>query len=262
MITPNDDIRFPDIYICNLNENIKSFRKKHDITNSEKYNASTGTGQQNYAKHTHSCEDMLLKVKWNDKPLEFFMKTNIESTEYGVCCIVSPYQNFVDPSLKNHSKQGFYGNVPKGYATNGIQAGFMAVLDLEAFDHATSSDSAGFKIGLADTQDFIVMRQKGFNAQAGMLSEIAIVPTTIETTQDAIDRFTPEERNCYTDNEFDLIYTPKQNGFRYSMQNCLYDRMVDMVVERCNCTMTNYVKLHNLGDVDLSTPMCYMDRTK
>ena len=291
MKTPNDDIRFPNIYICNLNKVTKSFLKKQDITDKHtimlfnqfyngdhlkqadiktlidlakikywnNYNLSIVSDQRAVLQDSRqSCENMLLKVKWSDKPLKFFMKSELGSTEYGECCVVVPHLDFIDPSLKNLSVEEQYQKVPNGYATNGIQAGFMAVLDLEAFDHATTSDSAGFKIGLSDPQDYIVMRQKGFNVQIGTLTEVAIVPTSIKTTDDVIIRFTPDERDCYTNDEFDLSYCPQKLGFRYAMQNCLYDRMVDTVAQKCNCTMTNHVRFF----INASLPMCFSSNHK
>jgi len=35
-----------------------------------------------------------------------------------------------------------------------------------------------------------------------------------------LERFTPKERDCYKEDEIDLMYLPKSHGYRYEMSNC------------------------------------------
>jgi hypothetical protein len=49
----------------------------------------------------------------------------------------------------------------------------------------------------------------------------ALTPTIYNTTDAAIDRFEPKHRNCYLDEEFRLPNLKWEDGFRYSIKNCL-----------------------------------------
>jgi hypothetical protein len=49
----------------------------------------------------------------------------------------------------------------------------------------------------------------------------ALTPTVYNTTESAIDRFPPEQRNCYQEDEFDFPNLRWEDGYRYSIKNCL-----------------------------------------
>jgi len=44
----------------------------------------------------------------------------------------------------------------------------------------------------------------------------ALIPSLINTTENAISRFGPEDRNCYQDKEFQFNYLKWSEGYRYS----------------------------------------------
>ena len=48
-------------------------------------------------------------------------------------------------------------------------------------------------------------------------------------------RFTPEERDCYMEDEIDLMYLPKSHGYRYEMSNCLFEAAFEKILEICHC---------------------------
>ena len=51
----------------------------------------------------------------------------------------------------------------------------------------------------------------------------------------ALERFSPEERDCYQENEIDLLYLPKSHGYRYEMSNCLFEAAYEQILEQCRC---------------------------
>jgi len=51
----------------------------------------------------------------------------------------------------------------------------------------------------------------------------------------ALARFTPEQRDCYKEDEIDLMYLPKSHGYRYEMSNCLFEAAFEKILERCHC---------------------------
>jgi hypothetical protein len=50
----------------------------------------------------------------------------------------------------------------------------------------------------------------------------AITPKVMTITNDALSRFKPRERDCYEDEEFYFKDLKWEQGYRYSMMNCLY----------------------------------------
>ena len=64
MITPNDDIRFPDTYIFNLNKFTKSFWKKNDITDmySIKLEEECFNGVELSENHLQRLEELVKDV--------------------------------------------------------------------------------------------------------------------------------------------------------------------------------------------------------
>ena len=203
------------------------------------------------------CEDMFLKVKWSDKPVRTFFRTKYwETTEYGICCLIVPYFDFEVTSnyFKNKTPEEKW-NIPTGFANNGLQSGLMATIDLEHYNHAVTKDSYGFKLGLTHPKDKIIMRNNGFDIHPGVLSEIAVVPTTTNTTEDAIERFDPIDRDCYHEKEVNLKYLTYEVGYRYSLQNCMYNALMQRVAEQCNCIL--YLGYDYVKDKHPKLDICY-----
>ena len=63
----------------------------------------------------------------------------------------------------------------------------------------------------------------------------AMTLTILNTTEEALTAFDPLRRECYTETEFYLKYMNWAEGFRYSMQNCLYESVLEHVIDHCKC---------------------------
>ena len=59
--------------------------------------------------------------------------------------------------------------------------------------------------------------------------------TVLNTTEEALTYFTPLTRDCYTETEFYFKYMNWVDGFRYSMQNCLYESVLEHIIDHCKC---------------------------
>ena len=59
--------------------------------------------------------------------------------------------------------------------------------------------------------------------------------TVLNTTEDALTAFDPLKRDCYTETEFYFKYMNWADGFRYSMQNCLYESVLEHIIDHCKC---------------------------
>jgi hypothetical protein len=57
----------------------------------------------------------------------------------------------------------------------------------------------------------------------------------VNTSENAINRFKPEERGCYTEKEFHLKNLGPDDGYRYSMKNCLYASLLEKILTNCSC---------------------------
>ena len=49
--------------------------------------------------------------------------------------------------------------------------------------------------------------------------------------QQAMERFSPEQRDCYSESEIELKYLPKDHGYRYEMSNCLFEATFEHILE-------------------------------
>ena len=77
--------------------------------------------------------------------------------------------------------------------------------------------------------------------------------TIVNTTEDALIKFKsdPNKRDCYTENELFFKHMDYADGFRYSMKNCLYESVFEVIIEECNCipAFANF-------EVNVHLPIC------
>ena len=69
----------------------------------------------------------------------------------------------------------------------------------------------------------------------------------VNTTDQALARFSPEVRGCYTDNEFQLKTLSRNGGYRYSMKNCLFSSLLEKVFSNCSCVPDYYGNPENIS---------------
>ncbi len=90
------------------------------------------------------------------------------------------------------------------------------LLDAEQFNYGYNPrEGSGFRIALADARDKPMLQFSSMYLHGGSEYEINLKPVVTYTTQEAIERFNPEDRNCYVDGENDLFTLPRSIGFRY-----------------------------------------------
>ena len=138
-----------------------------------------------------------------------------------------------------------YGKIFKIFKILNLSTYFytpMILLDYAYF----SRGAKGFRIAITDSRDKPIVEQNGFLVAPGSETLIAMVPTILSTTVEALE-FKPEDRNCYTNDEVDLKYFTRLQGFQYSMQNCLYESVLENILDRCRC-IPNFMsfKLENI----------------
>ena len=128
-------------------------------------------------------------------------------------------------------------------ALSGENNGLSLLLDAETFDYATGfpdsglGDNAGegFKVALTHPFDMPIIQQLGINVMPGSFNQIATSINVINITSAALEKFSPEERKCWMDDEINLPGFNYSDGYRYSMTNCLYEATMQVAYKNCSC---------------------------
>ncbi|XP_023324842.1 uncharacterized protein LOC111698676 [Eurytemora carolleeae] len=144
-------------------------------------------------------------------------------TDYGICSIIKPQTAFAPEFEKLPYWNKVFGKINWQIA-KGAQAG------------------EGFKIAIHHHLDQPIMSIKELDISPGSVFQIAVTPTLLSTSEDAVKRFNPMERGCYTEGELPLKYLPSKL-YRYEMSNCLFEAAYEQILELCNCTPS----FHALG---------------
>ena len=88
--------------------------------------------------------------------------------------------------------------------------GLRLLLDAQTFDYTFhKSASEGFKIAVQHHLDQPLMSVKELDIATGFETQIAVTPVIYNTTQAALQRFSPQERGCYAEDEMTFKYLPK-----------------------------------------------------
>ena len=94
-------------------------------------------------------------------------------TDYGPCCLISPFLNFANKETKDISPTEYtaahWHSQPKG-SHNGQIGGIKFLLDVESFDFSFSGkESLGFRVEFSDQRDKSMIKQDGYLISPGMI---------------------------------------------------------------------------------------------
>lgn len=165
-------------------------------------------------------------------------------TDIGICKTVKPMVDF-NPSLPTpREKQNYV--IPKGSdVMSGEKNGLTLHLDLEEYDHGyTPSIGAGASLVVIHHGDQPLLGLGKIKLMPGTDTDVTIVPTVTTTTNNAMNSFTSQERECYFCNETSLLFLPytknktetcEQVGFRFSISNCMFEAALEAVLDHCHC---------------------------
>ena len=166
-------------------------------------------------------------------------------TDFGFCSLVKPQLNFdqryvhlpfsrklLGPGKGNMS----YSRDIKPGVKVGKANGLKLLLDAETFDYTFhKSASEGFKLAVQHHLDQPLMSVKELDISPGFETQIAVSPVLYSTTKEAVERFKPIERDCYSEEEMSFKYLP-QSLYRYDISNCLFEATYEQILEQCKCT--------------------------
>jgi len=123
----------------------------------------------------------IFSIEWANSISRKFFKAYEGLTDYGACCIISPYLHFINPETRDKNAEtleyNLLHNVPRG-VKNGLENGLKLVLDVDAFDFAyEKSRATGFKVALTNSLDVALINQDGFYiSPGGNFINILLVP--------------------------------------------------------------------------------------
>ena len=111
-------------------------------------------------------------LEWNQKYHRKFFNSYSVLTDYGACCLLLPYLDFINPATKDLNATEYrakdFLSMFHG-AKNGLKHGLKVILDLESFDYAYfPRESEGFLVALTDSADQPVINQDGFYIAPGL----------------------------------------------------------------------------------------------
>ena len=105
------------------------------------------------------------------------------------------------------------------FSRNGINNGLELLLDAEVYDYALSkSGIEGFTLSILHHLDIPIMKNIGVNVLPGQSNQLAITVKLMNTSHHLREIFTPEERQCYFEEELNLKHLPASNSFRYTRE--------------------------------------------
>jgi hypothetical protein len=93
-----------------------------------------------YKLASQNCSDMLILTEWKSKGAYKFYDAWQTATDYGACCLITPYLDFENPETRNRPASTYtgadYNSIPTGNTRNGIKNGLEIMLDVESYDYA------------------------------------------------------------------------------------------------------------------------------
>ena len=198
-----EDVTFPSVTICNLNQVEASFLKRMDLDNNEEnlkiidlefmtgrhdpltpdqnsqlaiikdkmtkvYNWSNNTPFLDIA--AQDCDSMLLMVQYRKEKAKLMYKSYISRNDMGACCAVYPYLDF-ESGLKH---QNYSGNdflqIPNGKAKNTVRNGLWLWLDVEKYEYIDHRyGTTGFLAVVVNNHDKPLVTQDGILLTPGGL---------------------------------------------------------------------------------------------
>ena len=124
----------------------------------------------------------------------------------------------------------------KPMVRNGIKNGLQILLDAETYDYGSSPNGGeGFILSILHHLDIPIMKNSGININTGQCNNLVVSATLMNTSEAVRNRFSPQQRNCYFEDEIQLLHLPQDNSFRYEISNCLFEATLQKIEENCHC---------------------------
>jgi len=168
-------------------------------------------------------------------------------TDYGLCTLIKPQITF-DEELQHVPFETLMRNYTQSIKPGiqlGKENGLSILLDAEVYDYGFAPHRGeGFKIAIHHHMDQPIMALSDVDISPGFVTQLSVTPTLTVTTKEARNRFTPDQRVCYFDDEFLFKYLPSEL-YRYGLSNCLFAATYDEILKNCNCVPFFHTMAYN-----------------
>ena len=118
----------------------------------------------------------------SSKTVKTFYNAKFEVTDFGACCAIFPFLNFVNPDTVLMSPEEYTGehwHSQKKGSLNGEYGGIKVLLDAESFDFSyTGKHELGFQIAFSDQCDTPSVRHDGYAVSPGNLKKYSLLSLT------------------------------------------------------------------------------------
>ena len=271
---PLEDITFPSIVICNVNQLKNSFLQSLNREGLNQFgkiftdNYLTGISEEELTPEvmshievikekvkdkyqwnesmplqeiaTQHCSDLIVLSEYQSNNRKIFHDAFKNKNDLGSCCLIEPYLDFKSKTPNNWTQTENSGyiwhTIQKGHALSGVANGLRLIIDIESYDYGSSDTSAvGIKMGAFYHLSKTHMGQYGYYIQEGTETLLGMRVTKQVTTEAAMHHLNPEERDCLANPEVQMKYTPYHHGYSYTLENCQYNAFVEKIVSNCNC---------------------------
>ena len=218
-----------------LGEFVKGSNANHSSATNELFDKVNdivkNSSKDDFADYaSQSCKDLMIGIKFQGKNIIWSDYDHSVGpwrgrNDYGQCCFFVPHLNMhpLDPEMG--TIEMFHERKPTAKHRDSL----TVLLDAEQFNYAFideeyESPGAGFNLVLLDHRDKPMVSLSSQIINTGTETQVYVKPSLTRTTDEAIAKFSPEERGCFADGEANLTYLPYDKGYRYVMNNCLSDQ--------------------------------------
>ena len=112
---------------------------------------------------------MILKAKWKGKYTVNFLQATKTITDYGFCCLITPYLNFELNKTGDQIIGIDYHSIPKG-TRYGRKSALKFMIDVESFEIAYTRNAIGFQAVVSDPSDKVAVEKNGFYIAPGIVN--------------------------------------------------------------------------------------------
>ena len=166
-------------------------------------------------------------------------------SDYGICSQFFPQIAFDAQYNGTFWDKNMLGHLVTKGAAVGKENGLSLLVDAQSFDYMYHLNAGeGFKLAVHHHKSMPIMSIQEIDIKPGGIFQVAITPTLVSTSEKAVSRFEPEERNCYEEGELPLENLRADANYRYDMTNCLFESAFEKVLEECDC----YPSFHSSTD--------------
>ena len=178
-------------------------------------------------------KQMVAYVNWqgalNKTSQESWVQLDLDqATSLGVCTWVAAFT--VKPTFPLSETP------PPAGVLSGENNGLTLYLDLESFDYVDNDRGGlGLKVAVTHPMDMPIIEQSAVTVMPGFQTQLGVSVKLTKTSSNAINRFSPKDRKCWSQSEVAFKYLPYSYFYQYSMSNCLFEAAMQEAKENCGC---------------------------